>query len=366
MNELPKLVLPDSLNYVGAFLTMACNLSCDYCINKIDRSMDRNTLYSPTNSKTLNPSDWAQIFNRIPVREDLPITLQGGEPMMYHKGMGIGKILDHCEHWFDLLTNFALTPENFMRNLNGNEKKLMRGQKMNLPYQSIRVSYHADEMNRTWKNGIDELVRRCEALREYGFNVSADKSKTDVCIYMVEHPSNKLPVINGDVYFEAKPFLGNFCDMHKVTKFQFVDLATNTYTPCFTSGDFRDDAGSLYGDYAYPHSTDLVARGFHPVGLDCECRTTELLIDPLGFVWDCHFHLYDHWLGNKKYQPLGNMLDPSFNLDVLKKWHPCSDYGKCIGCDTKVKNNRFQNLMFRGIPHTSVEIKNIKFPKGLP
>lgn len=330
MNSLPKLQLPESLNYLGAFLTMDCNLNCSYCINDPVQGGDRRAIFH--DSKTLNPSDWAQIFNRIPVRDDLPITLQGGEPTMYAKGKGIGQILDHCEHWFDLLTNFALTPENFMRNLNGHQERFMRGQKMNLPYQSIRVSYHADEMNRVWKNGIEELVRRCEGLREYGFQVSADKSLTDVCIYMVEHPSNVKPEITGDVYFETKPFLG----VHD---------------------------GKLYGDYAYPHSTDMIERDIWPVTLHCECRTTELLIDPLGYVWDCHFHLYDHWLGNKKYHPLGNMLDPAFTLDVLKQWHPCSDYGQCVECDVKVKNNRFQNLMYRGIPHTSVEIKNISWPE---
>jgi uncharacterized Fe-S cluster-containing radical SAM superfamily protein len=330
IDGLPMLVLPTSLNYIGAFLTMDCNLNCSYCINDPEQAGDRRAIFH--DSKTLNPSDWVQIFNRIPVRDDLPITLQGGEPTMYAKGKGIGQIVDHCDHWFDLLTNLSQTPENFIRNLNGNELAFQRGKIMNLPYQSIRVSYHADEMNRTWKNGIDELVRRCEALREYGFQVSADKSKTDVCIYMVAHPSNKLPEINGDIYFESKPFLG----VHD---------------------------GKLYGDYAYPHSTDLIERDIWPVTLNCECRTSELLIDPLGQVFQCHAYLYNHWLGKKEFQPIGSMLDPKFTLESLKHFRECSHYGACIPCDTKRKNNRFQSLMFNGIEHVSCEIKNIKWPE---
>ena len=39
----------------------------------------------------------------------------------------------------------------------------------------------------------------------------------------------------------------------------------------------------------------LIARGIAAQPLTCECRTTELLLDPLGFVWGCHFYLYQNW-----------------------------------------------------------------------
>src|SRR5581483_8476035 len=293
---------------------------------------DRRAIFH--DSKVLRPEQWAQIFGRIPFRSDLPITLQGGEPMMYWKGKGIGMILERSDNYFDLLTNFALQPEVFVRNLNNQQHKLQRGTNVGMPYQSIRVSYHAKEMNRVWRTGIDELVRRCERLRDFGFMVSRDRDKSDVCIYMVGHPENELPKVDADVMFEVKPFLG----MHD---------------------------GKLYGDYMYPHSTDLVERGLHPTSLKCECRTTELLIDPVGDVWDCHYHLYQAWLGRREYRPVGNMLDPAFSMDKLAEFHACNDYGKCVGCDTKIKNNRFMSLM-QGKPHTSVEIRNIRWPKGLP
>ena len=53
--------------------------------------------------------------------------------------------------------------------------------------------------------------------------------------------------------------------------------------------------GALYGHYLYPFSTDLIARGFASQTLRCECQTSELLIDPLGFIWGCHFFLYESW-----------------------------------------------------------------------
>jgi hypothetical protein len=330
---LPMLELPPTLNYIGVFLTMDCNLNCTYCINDPEQAGDRRAIFH--DSPTLRPDQWERIFGRIPYREDLPITLQGGEPMMYWKGRGIGLAIGRTNHYYDLLTNFALKPGVFARSLFGHTDKFQRGSRLRKPYQAIRVSYHAKEMNRTWKSGIDELVRRCEGLREFGFAVSRDRNKSDVCIYMVGHPENVAPGIDADVMFETKPFLG----VHD---------------------------GKLYGDYLYPHSTDLVERGFHHTTLDCQCRTTELLIDPLGDVWDCHYHLYQAWLGHREYRAVGNMLDPNFSMDKLANFHPCGDYGKCVGCDTKIKNNRFQSLLLEGMPHTSVQIRNVAWPKGLP
>jgi MoaA/NifB/PqqE/SkfB family radical SAM enzyme len=333
MSDLPMLVLPDSLNYIGAFLTMDCNLSCSYCINDPEQRGDRRGIFH--NSRTLPASDWVRMLRRIPHKPDLPVTLQGGEPMWYAKGLGVGQIVQGVGRYFDLLTNFALQPEKFGESLGEHAWKLQRGRIEGRPFQSIRCSWHPAEHKRVWKGGIDELVRRCEALRAYGFSVSRDKENTDVCIYMVAHPDNEAPRINGNVYFETKPFLG----VHE---------------------------GRLYGEYAYAHSTDMLSRGIHAHTLECECRTSELLVDPLGYVFQCHAFLYEHWLGKKEFEPVGNLLDPAFTMDALQEFRHCNHYGACIPCDTKRKNNRFQDLHYAGKEHTSVEIRNISWPPGLP
>lgn len=362
---LPPLQLPDTLNYVGVFLTLECNLSCSYCINDPQQTGQRETLFpiqAKTQRKSLTPDEWAQALKRIPFRQDLPITLQGGEPMLYWKGKGLGMILSETPHFYDLLTNFALKPEVFADNLNGQQRKLQR----DAPYPSIRVSYHAEEMDRAWQGrGFAELVKRCEALRDHGFRVSPVKAGSDVGIYMVAHPQNQLTAemeatYAGRVPFETKEFLG----IHE---------------------------GQLYGHYLYPFSTDLIARDIHPNTLSCECRTTELLLDPLGFVWGCHYYLYQSWVAggplkefetletmNFRYsenmstlftgrdmRPIGHILDPNFSMMDLETFRPCGHYGRCIGCDTKVKNNRFQSYYDQGIAHTSVMIRNIRMPVSL-
>lgn len=362
---LKPLRLPETLNYIGVFLTLECNLNCSYCINDPQQLGRRNVLFSIDRKsvrKGLTPQEWVMALQRIPFRKDLPITLQGGEPMLYWGGKGLGTILPDVPHCVDLLTNFALKPEVFARNLNGQQAKLQR----DAPYPSIRVSYHVDEMNRAWKgDGFVELVNRCEALRDYGFRVSPAKSESDVGIYMVEHPQNTITqemraVYEGRVPFESKEFLG------------VVE-------------------GNLHGHYLYPHSTDLIARGIYPTTLNCECRTTDLLVDPMGFVWGCHYYLFEGWshggpqqefnelealdfafsrngseiFSGRQIAPIGHLLDPEFSMADLEIYRPCSHYGRCIGCDTKVKNDRFQSYYDHGMPHTSVKIRNIEMPPPL-
>lgn len=360
---LPKLELPDTLNYIGTFMTMSCNLSCKYCVNIPDSNQaltDRDTLFPIASAKSSNgmsPQQWVEAFNRIPNRDDLPVTLQGGEPSLYWGGKGLAEIFKGVDHYFDLLTNMASL--SFYKTIEGQQHKLQRKS----PYPSIRVSFHNMEMDRVWKGkGFEELVRRCEALKDYGFNISPDKKVSDVGIYQVSHPLNPIPpeeLWKGKVPFETKEFLG----VHD---------------------------GELYGTYAYPHSTDLISRGIWHETLSCECKTSELLVDPNGFVHSCHQHLYEVWAKGgttkefnllaalnfefKKFshnlfspdsvKPLGHILDAEFVMEDLNQFRVCHDYGKCSGCDVKSKNSRHQSLDDAGIAHTSVTIRDVKWPEG--
>jgi hypothetical protein len=358
---LPSLEIPSTLNYVGAFLTLGCNLGCTYCINDPAQAGQRKRLF-PLSVLEMPPERWIAGLSRLPSREDLPITLQGGEPTLYWRGRGLGEMLAGLDHKFDLLTNLAQPPAIFAERLAGQQEKLRRA----APYPSIRVSYHKDEMERLWAGrGLETLVERCLALAEHGFMVSPDKATSDIGIYMVAHPDKDVGeaarrYAASRVPFETKEFLG----VHD---------------------------GVLYGTYLYPFSTDLIARNLYPKTLSVECRTSELLIDPLGFVWGCHFHLYDCWahggpraayaaleandfrylamgrqfVAGTRNRPIGHILDPDFRLDTLQVFRGCESYGQCIGCDTKVKNDRFQSLYDREQPHTAVEIRNIDMPPEL-
>jgi len=355
--SLPPLQAPSFLNYVGVFLTMDCNLGCSYCINDPEQADRRRELFGRERF-ALSPDEWIRGLSRLPHRDDLPLTLQGGEPTMYARARGLGELLAGIPHRCDLLTNLVLSPEAFARCLAGQAERLQR----DAPYPSIRVSWHPDEMQRVWGEGAFlRLVERCEALAELGFRVTGDKRTSDVGIYMVDVPGHEVTgemeaIAAGRVPFERKEFLG----MHE---------------------------GVLHGTYRYPFSTNLVSAGIHPRPLSCECRTTELLLDPMGFAWPCHLYLYETWerggpraeflklrandfrftdLGAEllfeRHRPVGHLLDPRFTIDSVNRFHPCSEYGRCIGCDTKVKNNRFQSLYDENVAHTSVEITNVAMP----
>ena len=353
--DLPPLIVPPDINYVGVFLTFRCNLDCSYCINDPDQLGARSAL----GRGEMTPDQWGAGLRRLGLAEDLPISLQGGEPVLYGRGQGLRHILAQVDVQFDLLTNLPLPPERMRYCRGGHTERLRRA----APYPSVRVSHHPLEMDHAWGRGIHVLVERCEALGDLGFAVTTDKQTSDVGIYMVTHPDNMAAceevarVTEGRVVFETKEFLG----LH---------------------------AGKLFGNYRYPFSTDLVAGGHWKTTLRCECQTTELLIDPLGFVWPCHYYLYEcwqrtmpqpvfDWLSRRGFafspeavqdlslKPLGHILDPEFDPAVLRRFRRCDHYGRCIGCDTKVKNNRFQALDDKGEAHTSVEIRHIEFPSAL-
>ena len=307
--KLPELKLPESLNYIAAFFTMQCHLACGFCINANDESTDRKELFNK-DRRVLPVADWIRIINRIPCRDDLPITAQGGEPLMYK---GFGEVLDKCGHYFDLLTAFPVSAKYFAGIVGQNIGAFTRP----APYPSIRVSYHPGQ------NVITDIVKKCVELNDYGFFVSDDKSKTNVGIWMVAHPDNVIPTVQTDVYFETKEFLG----VHN---------------------------GVTYGAYKYPNATDA------EVTKSCECKTSELLIDPMGRVFQCHAFLYNHWLGKEEFDPIGSMLDPEFTMDIVDQFRPCTHYGHCSPCDVKIKNNRFQSLYDTDTAHCSVEIRNIK------
>jgi hypothetical protein len=121
-----KIQIPDSYNYVSAFLTFACSFKCSYCINKY------NGLYK---YKQMKVKDWITGLNRIQARKDLPITLTGGEPTLYKRFYDLVDGIDDTIP-VDLLTNGDFDMQEFMLSIPS--CRLKRKAK----YASIRFSFH--------------------------------------------------------------------------------------------------------------------------------------------------------------------------------------------------------------------------------
>jgi len=284
---MPSINLPKHYNYIGAFLSLSCNLSCSYCINHLVGLDQRR--------KHLSGAEWVEGLNRIQTEGPLPISLQGGEPSI-HKGFieilnGLRKDLN-----VDLLTNLQFDPHKFMDLVDPERFK------RDLPYPSIRVSYHPETMD------LAETVNKVKILHDNGYSIG---------LFTVAHPDalEYIPAAeqackDNGILFKTKEFLG-------------------------------EHNGKLHGTYHYEGSV------FSKEVKTVNCKTSELLISPEGHIYRCHHDLYN------KITPVGHILDPKFQIDDI--FRECTYFGKCNPCDVKRKNNRFQNF-----GHCSVEIQDIE------
>ena len=281
---LKPLIVPENYNYIAVFLTLACNLKCNYCINNFKQKAFR--------PGTISGEEWVRGLNRIISRKDLPLTLQGGEPTLHNDFYFIINNIN-SETDIDLLTNLEFNIYDFMKNIKPDRIKRVA------PYASIRVSYHAPEMD------IDKLIDKVLALLDNGYSVG---------IWGVEHPE----------YMEQIKIAADKC------KEKGIDYRTKEYLGFYE--------GKLYGQYLYPEavSGNIIKK--------VKCRTSELLINPEGNVFRCHSDLY-----SGRYS-IGNILDEDFK--IKNDFIDCDFFGHCNPCDIKVKTNRFQQF-----GHTSVSIK---------
>lgn len=268
------IVIPETHNYIAVFMSLACNLKCSYCINRFDEFN-----YAKGH---LSGDDWIRGLNRIVSRDDLPVTLGGGEPSLHPD---FNRIINGIkpELNVDFLTNLQFDIDRFMAEVPPGRVR------RESPYASIRVSYHPEVMD------LDPLVAKVLKMQEHGYSIG---------IWGVLHPAQEQEVLRAMDYckglgidFRTKEFLGE-CN------------------------------GEMYGTIKYPGACDI------KFAKHCLCRTTELLIGPTGDIYRCHSDLYE---GR---EPIGHILDPEFQID--DKFRPCDMFGHCNPCDVKVKTNRFQ------------------------
>jgi sulfatase maturation enzyme AslB (radical SAM superfamily) len=270
------IMVPDGFNYIAAFLTFACNLTCSYCIVEYGGKKKR--------PKPLSGEEWVTGLNRINSREDLPVTLQGGEPTLHKEFIHIINNIKP-ELNIDILTNLQFEVDEFISKIDKNRIK------RKAPYASIRVSYHAETMK------LDELIKKTMKIQNAGFSIG---------IWGVMHPSWEKEVMQAKeeceregIDFRTKEFLGKV-------------------------------EGDMYGTYKYDAPCEL--NGAQTV----LCKPSELLIGTSGNIYRCHSDLYE---GR---EPVGNILDG--NYEINEDYTTCNYYGHCNPCDVKLKTNRFQEF----------------------
>ncbi len=233
MGNLPKIELPSNFNYIAAFLTFRCNLSCSYCINNYHGKLSR--------PKEISGRHWVAILDRFGRRSGLPVTLQGGEPSLHRDFI---YIINHLRRDIpiDILTNLKFDFKDFAKRVD--PQRLKR----DAPYAPIRVSYHPEQMN-FW-----DVVSAVLYLKGKGF---------DVGVWCIKHP---VALVFGS---DVVDWAGGSC------KTLGIDFRIKEFL-----GRYQ---GSLYGTYKYP---------IYNFGRKVLCKATELLIAPDAEVYRCHRDLY--------------------------------------------------------------------------
>jgi len=268
------ITIPPHYNYIAVFLTLSCNLKCSYCINRFDEFR--------FSKGHMTGAEWVRGLNRIVSRNDLPVTLGGGEPSLHPDLTAIVNGI-RPELNIDLLTNLQFDIDRFMAVVP--PERIRR----EAPYASIRVSYHPEAM------ALEPLKEKVLRMLRAGYSIG---------IWGVLHPDQEVEVLRAQeecrlagIDFRTKEFLGE-CN------------------------------GEMHGTIKYPGACSRTSAS------KVMCRTTELIVGPTGDIYRCHSDLYE---GRP---PIGHLLDPDFRID--DRFRHCESFGYCNPCDVKVKTNRFQ------------------------
>lgn len=230
----------------------------------------------------ISGQEWVKALNRLISREDLPVTLQGGEPSLHPDFIYIINNLKP-ELNLDILTNLQFDVENFIKAVDPERIKRKS------PYASIRVSYHPEQMD------LDELIKKILRMLEANFSIGIWAVMFPPYEKIIKDAQIKCRKLGID--FRLKEFLG-------------------------------EHNGKLYGSYKYPGACDKKFKK------KVQCKTTELLMDSLGNIFRCHSDLY------AGIDVIGNILNPGFQIE--EKFRDCDHFGHCNPCDIKIKTNRFQ------------------------
>ena len=292
-DELKPIIIPDQFNYIAVFLSFACMLRCTYCINHHGGDLVKK--------RWMSGDDWVRGLNRLQTKTSIPLTLQGGEPTVHKHFYKIVRSV-RPDLKIDLVTNLEVDPDHFMSQIPADRIK------REAPYASIRVSYHRGQQD------PDVLLNRVKYFLDRGYHIG---------VWAVDHPE----------------YMPETREVQKKAQSMGIDFRLKEF--------LGPHKGKNYGTMRYPEAVNST------VIRSCDCRTTEFLIDPAGYIFRCHSDLYANRFA------IGHILDEE-PPKLLGHWVPCNVYGKCNSCDIKVKTNRFQEY-----GHSSVEIRNIGDPIGV-
>jgi hypothetical protein len=271
MSELPKIIVSPEQNYIAAFPALSSGLD-------IYGEFD-NASGPPVKRSSMTGRQWTDALNRFVLREDLPITLQCGEPSLNDD---LFFIVNNLRSDIRLVLNISLHIDFYEFIKNVSPERLRRDAQAD-----IRANFNPSAM------GLDEAIKKIQLLKGAGFNVG---------LYMVTRPDAAVhePEVRkkcekADIPVTAKDIIGIY-------------------------------DGKLYGTLKWEGCCG---------GAELKnvlCRTNGILIAPDGNVYRCHHDLYH------AVDPVVHVLSPYF--PGMRKFIPCDHFGRCFPCDADAAPRR--------------------------
>jgi MoaA/NifB/PqqE/SkfB family radical SAM enzyme len=277
----------------SVFLTLKCNFSCAFCIQKTAGKIPSYNLASG--------KDWISALNSIEDRRKRKflflnkvkkISLIGGEPTLHPDFFEIINSLDY--DWNITITSNLGSPA--FDNISEFAKKLKRRRKFR-----IHASFH--------EGPIDEIefIKKIKGLKQAGILVNR--------IFTVCWPPDNLERFNQ----YGRTFKANGLFLEKQRYNGFYKEKFYPFTGDEAAFEFKDNIKN-YDEYS--KGCSMTARK------EILCRMNKVLFAPDGTIYNCHYKLY-----SKSSDSYGNIFSTDAKVHIPEDYFPCSDYGFCNPCD---------------------------------
>lgn len=285
-------------SYFGVFLTLACSLACDYCVQKISMPQQPIAHYH-----TVSGRSWVEALNSIAARtkkrflrpaKKKKVSITGGEPTLHPDFVYIINNLDH--NWnITVTSNFTSSSLKkdigFLRQI-----KRKRGLKFNGSFHFLYTP-------------IDKFIENTLKIKKAGLFVHT--------LFIVGHPG---------YIEEIQRYRKRLLEIHPLVKLQrYLGYHQGKLYPLEHGYDIeyqQQDGIRNYKDYREGFSQN--AR--QPI----YCRMNKVLFAPNGDIYNCHYKLYT---GHK--DKLGNLFANDVHIVLPQDYFLCQDFGFCNPCDSE-------------------------------
>jgi MoaA/NifB/PqqE/SkfB family radical SAM enzyme len=295
---MPKKIINAPFNsYFGVFLTLGCNLNCDYCVQKISLPRQPQAHYPLVAGRI-----WTEALNSITPRrkkkflwvyKKKKISITGGAPSLHPDFI---YILNHLDRdWRITVTSNFCTPffkdAGLLRQL-----KRRRGLKFNASYHFLYTPLD---------NFIENLIR----VKRAGIFVHT--------VFIVGHP---------DYAEKIKYLKEKIAEIHPLVKTQrFLGYYGGELYPRSDRHGLECEQKDGIFNYAF------YQEGFgQKEKKDIYCRMNKVLFAPNGDIYNCHYKLYT---GHQ--DKLGNLFEDNVHIVLPREYFLCHDFGFCNPCDSE-------------------------------